>query len=244
MVMAGGMSKVDQCAALLRVSIIDKHFVMHPRLPCETDLMSYCKVSRVTVRAALTRLHAEGLVESVPGVGWRSLDAERRTFETVERVFDLLEIPARPALIARLLELRADHVAGAVAAMLRERAKVSPAARKSLEVLRDTLRYAPLVLECENHFLDQLTQFSISTPRQRAASQIWRAIERVRFWLEFDEYLPSFIEAADELVAAVDAHQPTAVEAAHQLASAHDHVYLRRAHERVASFQSGNAAQE
>lgn len=44
------------------------------RLPSEAQLMRTYGIGRSTVRRALEVLAAEGLVESVPGVGWRLAD--------------------------------------------------------------------------------------------------------------------------------------------------------------------------
>ncbi|MFI2077018.1 GntR family transcriptional regulator [Streptomyces triculaminicus] len=55
------------------------------RLPSEASLMGEYGVSRTTVRRALRVLAADGLVESVPGVGWRAV-ADTVTLPLVEQV--------------------------------------------------------------------------------------------------------------------------------------------------------------
>ncbi|WP_190034732.1 winged helix-turn-helix domain-containing protein [Streptomyces fructofermentans] len=54
-------------AAVLRAKIREGE-----PLPSESALMRSHSVSRNTVRRALKTLEADGIVESVPGVGWRS----------------------------------------------------------------------------------------------------------------------------------------------------------------------------
>lgn len=58
-------------------------------LPSEAALMHSHGVGRNTVRRALKVLEADGLVESVPGVGWRAVrGGERRTL--AERMTDVI----------------------------------------------------------------------------------------------------------------------------------------------------------
>jgi DNA-binding FadR family transcriptional regulator len=58
-------------------------------LPSEASLMRSHGVGRNTVRRALKVLEAEGLVESVPGIGWRGVrDGDRRSL--AERMADLI----------------------------------------------------------------------------------------------------------------------------------------------------------
>ncbi|MFF6872094.1 GntR family transcriptional regulator [Streptomyces sp. NPDC012450] len=58
-------------------------------LPSEAQLVGSHGVSRNTIRRALMVLEADGLVESVPGIGWRvARNGDRRTL--VERMTDLI----------------------------------------------------------------------------------------------------------------------------------------------------------
>lgn len=50
-------------------------------LPSESTLMRSHGVARNTVRRALKVLEADGVVESVPGVGWRSAQGDRRSLD-------------------------------------------------------------------------------------------------------------------------------------------------------------------
>ncbi|MEI5102455.1 winged helix-turn-helix domain-containing protein [Streptomyces sp. PmtG] len=58
-------------------------------LPSEADLMRQYDVSRNTIRRALKVLEGEGVLESVPGVGWRiARGGDRRSL--AERMADLI----------------------------------------------------------------------------------------------------------------------------------------------------------
>ncbi|MFF1411152.1 GntR family transcriptional regulator [Streptomyces sp. NPDC058289] len=58
-------------------------------LPSEADLVRVHDVSRNTVRRALKVLEAEGVLESVPGTGWRVVrGGDRRSL--VERMTDVI----------------------------------------------------------------------------------------------------------------------------------------------------------
>ncbi|MGW5398991.1 GntR family transcriptional regulator [Streptomyces sp. NPDC003952] len=58
-------------------------------LPSEADLVSAHAVSRNTIRRALKVLEGEGLVESVPGLGWRVVKGAKRR-PLVERMTDVI----------------------------------------------------------------------------------------------------------------------------------------------------------
>ncbi|MFF9341626.1 GntR family transcriptional regulator [Streptomyces sp. NPDC014773] len=58
-------------------------------LPSEAELVTSWAVSRNTVRRALKVLQAEGVLEVVPGIGWRvARDGDRRSL--LERMTDLI----------------------------------------------------------------------------------------------------------------------------------------------------------
>ncbi|CAL9483646.1 winged helix-turn-helix domain-containing protein [Streptomyces capillispiralis] len=58
-------------------------------LPSEADLMVSHGVSRNTIRRALKVLEADGIVESVPGIGWRpARGGDRRSL--AERMTDVI----------------------------------------------------------------------------------------------------------------------------------------------------------
>ncbi|MFF0381526.1 GntR family transcriptional regulator [Streptomyces sp. NPDC004286] len=58
-------------------------------LPSEADMMRSHGVGRNTIRRALKSLEVDGLVESVPGIGWRVVrDDDRRSL--AERMADVI----------------------------------------------------------------------------------------------------------------------------------------------------------
>lgn len=67
-------SAVAKAAGLLRTAILTGRYVPGATLPGERELSEHLGVSRLTLRAALTRLSSEGLVQSVHGSGTRVLD--------------------------------------------------------------------------------------------------------------------------------------------------------------------------
>ncbi|MEU1558189.1 winged helix-turn-helix domain-containing protein [Streptomyces scabiei] len=59
-------------------------------LPSEANLMGLHSVSRNTIRRALKVLEADGVVESVPGIGWRVVrGGDRRSL--AERMADVIK---------------------------------------------------------------------------------------------------------------------------------------------------------
>ena len=74
-------------AEALRAEIEDRNGV--DALPSEANMMRSHGVGRNTIRRALKVLEAEGVVESVPGIGWRpARGGDRRSL--VERMVDLI----------------------------------------------------------------------------------------------------------------------------------------------------------
>ena len=63
------VTRVDACAQVLRGLILDGSFAVGARLPAERELAETLKVTRVTLRSALARLSAKGLVSSHQGRG-------------------------------------------------------------------------------------------------------------------------------------------------------------------------------
>jgi len=62
-------TRVDACADQLRAAILDGTFRPGSRLPAERDLAERLQVTRVTLRGALARLAARGLVRAHQGRG-------------------------------------------------------------------------------------------------------------------------------------------------------------------------------
>lgn len=75
-------------AETLRSGILAEHG--REALPSEADLMDSHGVSRNTIRRALKVLEADGVVEPVPGIGWRVARAgDRRSL--AQRMTDVIE---------------------------------------------------------------------------------------------------------------------------------------------------------
>lgn len=62
-------TKTDQLAATLREQILSGVLAPASLLPSERQLLGLYGVSRITVRAAIAALRAEGLVQTIPGKG-------------------------------------------------------------------------------------------------------------------------------------------------------------------------------
>jgi DNA-binding GntR family transcriptional regulator len=79
----GGISKYHRVAAELRREIQDGVYPPGGQLPSEAQLVERFRVSQPTVRAAISVLRAEGLVESIHGRG--TFVRERRRLQRVSR---------------------------------------------------------------------------------------------------------------------------------------------------------------
>lgn len=111
-------SVVDAVSDRLRNEILAGRIAPGSRLPSERELSLALGVNRLTLRAALARLEAMGLVSTRHGSGtevvpWR----ERAGLEALTMVMGSLEKddPAWPELLASLLEVRRVLVSEAVA---------------------------------------------------------------------------------------------------------------------------------
>jgi GntR family transcriptional regulator, transcriptional repressor for pyruvate dehydrogenase complex len=107
-------SAVDTCATALRQAIVDGRLEPGDRLPPERRLAELFGVNRLTVRAALSRLSAAGLVSVRQGRGYRVEDYERRGGpQLLGDVLDLaLDREAHQQIIGDLLHVR-RHLARA-----------------------------------------------------------------------------------------------------------------------------------
>ena len=102
-------SAVDAAAGKLRSAILTGRYVPGTTLPGERELSEQLGVSRLTLRAALTRLSSEGLVQSVHGSGTRVLDFhEHGDVALLGHLAELALTGQRIGLdvVAGLLELR------------------------------------------------------------------------------------------------------------------------------------------
>ncbi len=124
---------VDLVAQRLREAILAGEHAAGERLPPERELAEALGVSRLTLRAALSHLEAEGLVRARQGSGVTVLDY--RTEAGVELLPHLL---ARGdlALLGPLLQLRRAVAVEAVATAI---ARATDADLDALQALADTL---------------------------------------------------------------------------------------------------------
>lgn len=100
---------VDEAVDRIRAGILGGDYPAGTDLPGERELSTTLGVSRLTLRAALSRLEAEGLVRPVHGSGTRVLDyREHGGVEMLGHMATLVqrggEVPL--AMLADLLELR------------------------------------------------------------------------------------------------------------------------------------------
>jgi DNA-binding FadR family transcriptional regulator len=99
----GRASAVDGCANALRASILAGELVAGARLPPERQLAATFGVHRATVRSALARLSAGGLVRARQGSGYQVLDYRRAGGADLLR--DLVELAAGRKLVSAAHDL-------------------------------------------------------------------------------------------------------------------------------------------
>jgi GntR family transcriptional repressor for pyruvate dehydrogenase complex len=116
------MGSADQCAAEIRNAIVGGEILAGTRLPPERALAERFGVNRVTVRGALARLEAEGLVDVRQGSGytvrrWKQTGGPELVGTIVGLARDAKE---RAAILGDLLMVR-RQLAGAILEQLAER---------------------------------------------------------------------------------------------------------------------------
>jgi len=103
---------VDAVVERLRHDILAGEFPSGQHLPPERQLSADLGVSRLTLRAALARLEAEGLVRARQGEGVRVLElSEHATLGVLAH----MDLSAQPEVVRSFLELRRAVAAEAVA---------------------------------------------------------------------------------------------------------------------------------
>ena len=203
-------SSVVKCANALRSAIITGRLLPDEKLPPERELAVQFGVNRVTIRAALSRLHAAGLVSVRQGSGYRVRDPYRyggtellpsvlRLCQSAQEletsVSDLLSV--RRSIAASLLShlsrgLRSDAIRSISRAIDRfstaidEEAEASRLAQADEDIYRALLVSAgSSVLQlCVNPILDAL-----STIPQFAEAQYARPSEHLVSWRLFEAWL-------------------------------------------------------
>lgn len=164
---------VDAVVERLRADMLAGRF--HEHLPPERQLAGALGVSRLTLRAALARLEAEGLVRARQGEGVRVL----APFEHGGvGLLAHLDLRARPELARSVLELRRAVACEAVAAAC-ERASNADLAR--LEALADAqsreadeARYRARDLEFARALLEAAGSFA-ALLLMNALAPVWQA---------------------------------------------------------------------
>ncbi len=112
---------VQRCEEALRRSIVERRFAPGERLPPERRLAEQFGVNRVTVRSALGRLVAAGLVRARQGSGYTVRDfIEHGGPDLIPEMFALASTRAEEVEVVRDLLLVRRHLAGAVLARLAE----------------------------------------------------------------------------------------------------------------------------
>ncbi len=174
---------VDAVVERLRRDVLSGAFPSGGHLPPERQLATALGVSRLTLRAALARLEAEGVVRARQGQGVRVLDlAQHGTLAVLAH----MDLSARPEVLRSFLELRRAVAADAVA-LACERATPKDletltrlAAEQALEhdVARYTVRdvaFARAVLVASQSFA-ALLLFNALAPVYEAHPQLARAL--------------------------------------------------------------------
>ncbi|MBM4358671.1 MAG: FadR family transcriptional regulator [Deltaproteobacteria bacterium] len=130
-------SAVDACAAGLEAAILDGTFAPGDRLPPERTLADTLGVNRTTLRSALTRLAAAGLV--VPRQGDGCIVRDFRETGGLELVAALL---GRARTRADRLAIARDLLAvrRAIASVVLERLVAKPPARSARQVVSEASR--------------------------------------------------------------------------------------------------------
>ncbi|MFZ5438382.1 MAG: FadR/GntR family transcriptional regulator [Myxococcota bacterium] len=103
---------VDAVVEKLRQEILAGTFPAGEHLPPERELATQLGISRLTLRAGLARLEAEGLVRARQGDGVRVLDVEQHATLAVLAHLDFVR---RPEVLRSFLELRRAVAVEAVA---------------------------------------------------------------------------------------------------------------------------------
>lgn len=152
---------VDAVVERLRHDILSGAYPAGEHLPPERQLAERLGVSRLTLRAGLARLEAEGLVRARQGDGVRVLElGEHATLGVLAH----LDLAAKPELLRSFLELRRAVAVEAVA-MACERASdktIAGLARLADEQARETddVRYARRDVEFARALLKAAESFA------------------------------------------------------------------------------------
>ncbi|WP_323036933.1 FadR/GntR family transcriptional regulator [Pararhodobacter sp.] len=87
--------RVSAIASVLQDNILTGHYAPGDRLPSEADLCAHFKVSRPTLREALGRLTARGLIMSRRGAGGGAFVTQPTATQASEQIATLLSLATR-----------------------------------------------------------------------------------------------------------------------------------------------------
>ena len=99
---AGGTDRVTAIAAVLQENIVSGHYAPGDRLPSEADLCAHFDVSRPTLREALGRLTARGLITARRGAGGGAFVTRPADSVSVEQIAALIALSTRAEQNAHL----------------------------------------------------------------------------------------------------------------------------------------------
>jgi DNA-binding FadR family transcriptional regulator len=174
---------VDAVVERLRRDILSGAFEAGAHLPPERSLAAGLGISRLTLRAALARLEAEGLVRARQGEGVRVLDLGANATLGVLAHMDL---SARPEVVRSFLELRRAVAAEAVALGCERASKASIDALEKMAEAQATeedperyarrdVEFARAVLEASGSFA-ALLLFNALAPVYAAHPELSQAL--------------------------------------------------------------------
>lgn len=145
---------VDVVLTRLRAAILDGAYEAEAFLPPERELAASLGVSRLTLRAAVARLEAEGLVRARQGDGVRVLDVMQHAGLGV---LAHLELSRRPELLRSFFELRRAVAVEAIAQACTRATRADLATLRRLAALqaeeKDQARYLERDVEFARAFL-------------------------------------------------------------------------------------------
>lgn len=152
---------MDRAAQSLRTALLDGTWPVGSRLPAERRLAEQLQVSRLTLRAALAGLQAEGLLQARQGDGIRVLDpAERGGLGLVPELI----AAGRSELLGDLLALRRVMAAEAVVLACERATDENKAELRTLSQLQQVELQAPAFLERDLAFARALVHAAHSLP--------------------------------------------------------------------------------
>lgn len=117
--------RAQAIARLLEQNILSGHYVPGDRLPSEADLCRHFAVSRPTLREALGRLSALGLIQSRRGAGGGAFVTRPEPHDLRDRIATQLSLgTSGPDQGARMLEARLQLMAGCARLAAHRRAPI------------------------------------------------------------------------------------------------------------------------